>query len=135
MQDSGIPGFIKRDLIRGCQDPFRVCFQLVFTTALSLRAFRIIDAIVREGRENFGHSPSLRFLFICGHRSISALRLNFLPRHGNNPRVPLIHNIIWKFLGLGTTSGCCHGRLFPIERSSFNLEKMNKYIHIYSKYE
>jgi len=52
VQDSGIhgPGFIKRDLIRGCQDPFRVCFQLVFTTALSLRAFHIIDAIVRRWR-------------------------------------------------------------------------------------
>lgn len=32
--EAGIPGagrFIKRDLIRGCQDPFRVCFRLVST--------------------------------------------------------------------------------------------------------
>jgi hypothetical protein len=78
-QDSGIPepGFIKRDLIRGCRDPFRVCFQLVSTTALSLLAFRIIDAIVvREGPSNFrplGFHPG--FLFICGHRSPSVARV------------------------------------------------------------
>ena len=47
----GIPGagrFIKRDLIRGCQDPFRVCFRLVSTEPrFHYSGFRIIDAIVR----------------------------------------------------------------------------------------
>lgn len=79
------PGFIKRDLIRGCQDPFRVCFQLIFTTALSLRAFHVIDAIVRrrrrEGR-NFGHSPSRISFYL--RRSLLSLRMlpfvaKFLP--------------------------------------------------------
>lgn len=81
VQDSGRvfsgPGFIKRDLIRGCQDPFRVCFQLVFTTELSLCAFRIIDTIICKGWKNSSYLPTLESLFTTAIVLIIVSRLVF----------------------------------------------------------